>query len=300
MISFRRLLIARDFSPCSDRALALGLDLAARTGATLHLVHAEVLHGDPYGKPADAAGTLDKMRERLKEGIEHDRDPNTAYQPESVPIEHAVVRDVAAAPALIRYADERDVDLIVLGTHGRRGLRRAVLGSVAEEVARLAPCSVLAVRGGEEFAPDTILAAVDFSEGSRVALEQAARLAELYGAQLSLVHVAEEVPVPAFYDSALVSVYAYASGFNEHALNYLHAFAEEVLGKEGALRAKCQVETGAPASVIVKAVEEAEADLVVVGTRGLSGFRRLLLGSVAERVLRFAPVPVLVARPGGA
>lgn len=299
MKPFRHLLVARDFSPGSERALAAGLDLAARTGATLHLVHAEVLHGDPYGTPPESAGALDKLRERLKEGVERDRNPNATYHPQSGPIEHRVVRDVAAAPALVRYAKERDVDLVVLGTHGRRGVRRTLLGSVAEEVVRLAPCPVLTVRGegDEAFALRAVLAAVDFSDGSRVALEQAARLAEVYGARLHLIHVAEEVPVPAFYDAGLVSVYAYSPGFNERALDHLQAFTKEVVGETLDSPVAYHVETGSPAARIVKTVEETGADLVVVGTRGLTGLRRLLLGSVAERVLRLASVPVLVARP---
>ncbi len=295
----QHLLVARDFSPCSERALAVGLDLAARTDATLHLVHAEVLHGDPYGKPANPAGTLDKLRERLKEGVERDRDPTARYNPESVAVEHAVVRDVAAAPALLRYAEEHDVDLVVLGTHGRRGLRRAVLGSVAEEVARLAPCSVLAVRAGDEaFAPDTVLVAVDFSDGSRAALHHAARFAEVYGARLAILHVIEEISVPEFYDLGLVSVYTYGPEFDERALRHLRVFAEEALGEDVARSASYYVKVGSPAGTVVDMTEKVEADLVVVGTRGLSGVRRLLLGSVAERVLRLAPVPVFVARSG--
>ena len=147
MKPIRNILVGRDFSPCSERALEAALTLAARAGATLHIVHAEVLHADPYGRPAD---TIEKLRERLKEDVERDCDDSVRFDPGSVKLEHVVVRDVAAAPALIRYAEEHDADLVVMGTHGRTGLRRMLLGSVAEEVVRWALCPVLVAKSAAD------------------------------------------------------------------------------------------------------------------------------------------------------
>jgi nucleotide-binding universal stress UspA family protein len=214
-------------------------------------------------------------------------------------MEHTVVRDVAAAPALLRYAEEHAIDLIVMGTHGRSGLRRMLLGSVAEEVVRWAPCPVLTVRANgptvDEIA--SILVPVDFSESSKAAVRQAVRLARLFGARLDLLHVGETVPVPAFYDTGFI-VYEYGPQFAEHALEQLHGLVDdELAGDPGAaLEVRVHVGVGQSPSVIVKEAERLGSGLIVMGTRGLSGLKHLLLGSVAERVLRLARCPVLVTK----
>jgi len=299
MQPIRHILVARDFSPCSERALEAALILAERAGATLHVVHAEVLHEDPYGKPEEAAATLDKLRTRLKEGIERDQDFTYRFDPGSVKMEHEVLRDVAAAPALIDYAETHDVDLIVMGTHGRRGLRRMLLGSVAEEVVRWAPCPVLTVRSEEQVDGElkSILVPVDFSASSQAAVRQAFRLARLFGARLDVLHVGETVPVPNFYDTGGVA-YEFGSSFAEEAINELHGFAADAFPEEPGEKVEVQAHVGVGHSpnVIAKEAERLGSDLIVMGTRGLSGLKHLLIGSVAERVLRLARVPVLIAK----
>ncbi len=299
MKPIRNILVARDYSPCAERALETALFLAAQAGATLHVVHAEVLHADPYGRPDAAADPLDKLRERLKEGVEHDRDERVRFDPGSVKMEHAVVRDVAAAPALLSYAEHHDIDLIVMGTHGRSGLRRMLLGSVAEEVVRWAPCPVLTVRATAPAPEDinAILVPIDFSESSKAAVQQAVRLARLLDARLDLLHVGETVPVPAFYDTGFI-VYEYGPQFAEHALEQLHGLVSDATaiepGKE--LDVRVHVGVGQSPNVIANEAERLHSDLIVMGTRGLSGLKHLLLGSVAERVLRLAGCPVLVTK----
>jgi nucleotide-binding universal stress UspA family protein len=299
MKPIRNVLVARDFSPCSERALETALALADRAGATLHVVHADVLHADPYGQPDEAAGAVDKLRERLKKDVERDRDEGARFDPGGARIEHAVVRDVAAAPALIRYVGEHDVDLLVMGTHGRKGLRRVLLGSVAEEVIRWVPCPVLAMRAdcalGEEVR--SVLVPVDFSESSGAAVRQAVRLARLWGARLDLLHVGETVPVPSFYDTGFLA-YEYGPKFAEHTAEQLRGLVDDVVAEApgAAPEVAAHVGVGQAPSVIVEEAKRLRSDVVVMGTRGLSGLKHLLLGSVAERVLRTAPCPVLVVK----
>ncbi|WP_251981142.1 universal stress protein, partial [Salinibacter ruber] len=144
---FQTLLVAHDFSPSSNRALAHAVDLAARTGAALHLMYVDrtaegVLFEGGKAPPDDEL--QDRFEERCHASLApHDRSPA-----EDRVVCHAV-RGVSPAPLLVEKAEEIDADLIVTGTEGRRGARRLIVGSVAEEVLRTAPCPVLTVRQRE-------------------------------------------------------------------------------------------------------------------------------------------------------
>jgi nucleotide-binding universal stress UspA family protein len=147
MFALKRLLVATDFSECSTVALTYGRAFARQFNAELHVLHAvEVLAPDPLGSAA-LASALPELRadlERTERGeleallTDDDRRDLRAV---------AELRTFQApADAIVDYAREHHVDLIVVGTHGRRGLRHLVMGSVAERVVRTAPCPVLTVR----------------------------------------------------------------------------------------------------------------------------------------------------------
>jgi nucleotide-binding universal stress UspA family protein len=271
MRPLRRILVPRDFSPPSEAALGLALRLAAGSGAALHLVHAEPLRDDPYGALAEAAGRGARLRERLKQVVERDRADGPPYDPGSVAIEHAVVEGVAPAPAVVGYAREHDVDAVVMGRHSRRGLRRAVLGSVAAEVVHEAPCPVLVVGAG---APEggPVLVALDLSPASGAAVALGARLAEALGAPLDALHVLDGDAEAAARDH----VEALVAPLRER------------------LEVGVRMERGRPAERVVAAAAEARPAALVVGPRAKTGLARLL-GSVAEAAVRGAPCPVAVA-----
>jgi nucleotide-binding universal stress UspA family protein len=188
------------------------------------------------------------------------------------------------------------VDLIVLGTHGRRGPGRLFLGSVAEEVVRRAPCPVVTVREREGAAPagriERLLVPVDFSDPSREALRVARDLAVRLRGRLDLLHVVEQVVLPGFYIPG-------APGVFPQNLEALQGSAEAELRREAEalgeprVPVSTRVLTAAPAYGIVEQAESLGSDLIVMATRGLAGVERLLLGSTAERVVRMAPCPVL-------
>jgi nucleotide-binding universal stress UspA family protein len=139
-----------------------------------------------------------------------------------------------------------------------------------------------------------ICCAIDFSESSRLALEQAAELAGGVGAELTLVHV-HTPPSHAAVDvlTGAPEGASVAARELEKLLTGWRADAERVSGRA----ARIALLSGDPAEQIVRFARESGSDLVVVGTHGRRGLRRLVLGSVAERVLRAAPCPVLAARP---
>ena len=299
MLAVDDILVARDFSSVSDRALRHGLSLAARTGATLHVLHAEVLHDLGEDDRPSPGNGIDTARDELARA-----GAASAEALEGVSVVEVTRRDVSPAPAVLRYAHEKDIDLIALGTHGRRGPSRVLLGSVAEEVVRRADAPVLTVRGEEEGGRatpvgllDRILVPVDFSAPSREALRVAAAWADLYGARIDTLHVVEEDLHPAFYVGGVRSVYDVEPDLDEKVEAKLRDFASDTMGSADGVDA--HVRTGSAPSEIAEFVETNGVDLVALSTHGRTGLERFLLGSVTEKVVRHARCPVLTVKAFG-
>ncbi|MFQ5569557.1 MAG: universal stress protein [Rhodothermales bacterium] len=299
MLQVKRILVPRDFSSCAEEALHYALDLARRVNAELHLLFAEVLHADAHTPTSAGASSDVELLKRLLEGVEPGH-PGEATN--TVRIERTIVRDIAAAPAIIGYADEHDIDLVIMGTHGRRGLRRVVLGSVAEEVVRMAPCPVLTIhrRDPSMAGPqgqNTLLVPVDFSKYARVALGHAKALGRLFNARLHLLHVIEDQLHPAFYNTGIWSIYDVVPDIEEKAQAELERFFEETDGPE--VEARFYVRQGHPAHEIVTFAQDQESSMIVMATHGLRGLEHFLLGSVAEKVVRRSSVPVFTVKAFG-
>jgi nucleotide-binding universal stress UspA family protein len=140
-------LVPTDFSDTADSALVYATMLAARLGASLHLLH---VFSDPYMLPTYAPDVYSEvpavLREEALQRVDEELGIRVATIVLSVPASKAVVTGPAARE-IVRYAAAHGIDLIVMGTHGRRGVAHLLLGSVAEHVVRTAPCPVLTVRG---------------------------------------------------------------------------------------------------------------------------------------------------------
>jgi nucleotide-binding universal stress UspA family protein len=144
MISLKSILVPTDFSDCSDAALKYGRELAKAFGATVHLLH--VVH-DPYSQPWSAEAFPTPLGDLLEEWQSQARARMATLVPvEDRPLVRICV--VVGSPffEIVRYAKEQQIDLVVIGTHGRGAIGHMLLGSVAERVVRKAPCPVLTVR----------------------------------------------------------------------------------------------------------------------------------------------------------
>lgn len=206
-------------------------------------------------------------------------------------------RPVDAILAQIRHAG---ADALVLGSRGRTGPARWLLGSVSRQAVRRAPCSVLVIRGRpREF--KILIVGVDGSPGSRRAATFVARLAAPRGGRALVVSVVRPVRRPS---GVLVprSLRALASrhvaAVNAKAVRAARRQAEAVAGQLALAgwRTRAVVRLGQPLPELVDAVADAGAQLLVLGARGVGGLERVLLGSVAEGALDHAPVSVLIAR----
>ncbi len=291
------LLLAHDFSSSSERALAYGVDLVERTGAALRLVYVQETSLGPFvkGEPSPLPGEEQLQRQVQKRFRDTLASYSLGLDDDSVSCE--VERSGVIAPTLVEIAEEREVDLIGMGTHGRRGVQRALFGSVAEEVLRTAPCPVLTTSAAADDAeaptPATvkrIVVPIDFSEPSRAALQYAARLASVYDTSMTLVHVVELPSIPTVYQVEFSGLSP--AEIEERAQDVLEDWGTSVAA---ARNLSYVVETGEAVPTLLQ-VANTPSDLVVMATRGLSGMKRTMLGSVAEGVLRRAPGPVISAR----
>lgn len=298
MLQLKSILVARDFSACSEQALTYALDLCLRTGAALHTLHAEVLYSDPNEEVRDPEAERIAIRRRLHELVGLNRGIPYRAGADSITMKSEQVRDVAPAPAILSYAEEQGIDLIVMGTHGRRGFRRMLLGSVAAEVVRLSNCPVMTVRCDDQLPirtqARTIVVPIDFSAHALVALRHAKAFADLHDASIALIHVVEDRLHPAFYNAGVFSVYDVQPDIEERAEQQLRQFAEEA----GCLadRLIFEIRPGHAGREIAAYAREREADLIVMSTHGLTGIEYLFMGSVAEKVVRIASCPVLTIR----
>lgn len=179
---------------------------------------------------------------------------------------------------IVRVAEEEHADLIAVGSQGLSGIARFLIGSVSEGVTRHAHCPVLVIRG-EHTAVKNILLAFDGSEASVRAARAAVTLATLQEASLTVLTVREpeHSSVRALEQQEVVRR------------------AEEAAGLAGAKHV-LQFGEGHPAEVLLHYAQEHRADLIVVGSRGLSNFQRMLMGSVSHAVLHHASCPVLIVR----
>jgi nucleotide-binding universal stress UspA family protein len=268
--------------------------------AELHLLHALVLH---EADPSTLSHRLPDMEELYQVLEEHAQEQlKTATEEHgraNFTIKSTQVRAISAAGAILDYATENEIDLVVMGTHGRRGLRRLLLGSVAEEVVRLAPCPVLTVpereEGNSPSQIERIIVPVDFSEHAELALAYAVELATAYGAQLHLLHVVDEVVYPDFYPPVIPSGGSITEELRDQSLQKMSSLLTRCEGADAAVH----VRAGRAAPEIAEFAKERNADLVVIASHGLTGISHVLLGSVTEQLVRRATCPVFTVKGFG-
>ncbi len=288
----RTVLVPTDFSATADAAVTLGGAMAAAVEAELHLLHVRVLMADPAlddGHHATVeellSATDEKVLEALKSLPAHDHPA----------IRHHVVRGLSIAEAILEVVSNEGIDLIVMGTHGHRGVRRLLLGSVAEEVVRTSPVPVLTVRaedGVRPGLPTRLLVGCDFSSSSRSAVRWAGSWARATGGTVTLAHAVEPVVYPEFY-----AVDIFPEDLMDRIATRSREAMEELAHEE--LRGvpyTVDVLHGSPVGALIDAARDGNHDLLIVGHRGLSQLEELLIGSVASGLVRKSPIPVLTTR----
>jgi nucleotide-binding universal stress UspA family protein len=299
-MKIRTVLCPTDFSEFSRRAIEHAVAIARWNEAKLTLLHVYPFllprGGDapyfPSGLPLDAA-----TRARLLRDLETAAEPARAagLAPELLLIEGDPSEEI------LRQARMRPADLIVMGTHGRRGFERWMLGSVADRVVHKAECAVLTVPRPPEGAHATpgrlyerVLCPVELS-GSEAILETAFSIARSAGARLTLLHVLEDLPQhEAAARLAHLDWAGFLDGLEEDARHHLRGAAARQSAGGGQVDE--MVVTGTPYREILKLANTSGASLIVMGIHGRNPLARLFLGSTTLHVLRQAGCPVLTVR----
>lgn len=197
---------------------------------------------------------------------------------------------------IVRLAEDIDAGLIVVGSRGFGPLRRAVMGGVSRSVVRHAHCPVLVVRGGQPLGP--VLVCVDGSKGAAEAARAGAEISAATGAALHVVYVMRaERYRPQFGPEAWEGWQKNLARASRDARSWVEEQAD--LLQTGTRSVEAHLAFGEPAREVVRLAGEVGAGLIVVGSRGLGGVRRMLLGSVSDSVVEHAPCPVMVVRAPG-
>lgn len=303
--AFGSILVPLDGSTFAEQALPLATRIAWSASSRLRLGLVHELSRVPLDLDDAQLFTSIELASRKAER-EYLRAVQARLRGGGTRLSRAVTLTGSAGPALARYVREMGIDLVVMASHGRGGIRRAWLGSVADHLIRNLDVPVLLVRpatGGASLGSptaDQILVPLDGSPLAEEALGPAIALARIWGAQLMLLQVVRPVQLPA--NMAL----PYPSSYDEDLTAIRRTQAQDYLGdvverlKEQGIRAACAAAVGwGAADAILDQARRGRVAFVVLATHGRGGLRRLALGSVADKVVRGAELPVLVCRPAG-
>jgi nucleotide-binding universal stress UspA family protein len=301
-MKIRRILCPTDFSPFSRRALEHAVALARAHGAELAVLHVYpfmlAMVGDapyfPSGLPLDAG-----MRARLLADLEAAAEPARAAGLEP----QLLLREGDPAEEILRQVRKMTADLVVMGTHGHRGLDRWILGSVARRVAQQAACAVLTVPPPREGAPAIppsyghVLCPVDLGS-SEETLSAAFSIARVAKARLTLLYVLEGLPqLEATVRMGGIDWTDFRERLEKSARQSLRDAAAR--HQQDGVVWEETVASGKPYREILEAADTNGVSLIVMGIHGQNPITRMFFGSTALHVVQQADCPVLTVRPSG-
>lgn len=298
---FERILVATDYSDCSRAALRQGVHIARASGAALYVVHViDALAENRLIEANESATEQEAFQSALLSASQQLMDESlaeAAMRAGEADVVHLTGN--RKADALLDFVDSESVDLIVLGTHGRHGIRRFLLGSVARAVVAAARVPVLVAReapGEHKVRPvRRIMVPVDLSENSLQGLEAAQSLAMLFHAQLEIVHVLEKYVFPVSL-SEIRTARDLVPDIESRVRTMIRSHVEALSGPF--IPFSLHVREGVPALTIVDLAGELGCDLIAVTRRGLSKSARYMVGSVTEKILQAASCSVYVEPAG--
>jgi nucleotide-binding universal stress UspA family protein len=299
-LSIQNILVPVDFSKMSVQAIETAKRLARRFGGSVHLVH---VYQFDYPAGFMAPGIWSTQ-------------PSIAVEEQHIQVltnnMGALARENSLSPAnchvlsgappfdeICRLAQKIPANLIVMPTHGYTGLKHVFLGSTAERVVQHSPCPVFVVRprtskseAGRTSTPHTILVPIDFSSCSRAGLRYAIDFANEFGARIILLHATYLGYIYSSEGTAIYDVPALQKAARKNAERQMRELVRTV--NFGRAKFETVFTDGSPVLDICAFAKDHNVDLIATATHGLTGLEHVLVGSIAERVVRHAPCSVLI------
>lgn len=290
-----KILIGIDSSPCSLAALDFLEELPWAREAEWHLLSVVQVPALVYVTPELAtANTFETFADETRRQSEWMSGLNRNLAARGIRSRFTVEEEWDPRSTLIHAARDHGADLVVVGSHGRSGLSRLLLGSVATHVAVHAPCDVLVVKGAPRRTADrmNLMLAVDESPYACAAVERVARLHWPERTHAEIVSVMPPASTR-LLEAGEAEELAFVIGMQNHR-DRLSAY--ECLLRRNGLSASTSVPSGDPRCELERVAMDLDPDLVVVGSHGRSALSRLMLGSVSTHVLHHVPRSVLIVR----
>jgi nucleotide-binding universal stress UspA family protein len=312
---YHSVLVPLDGSSFGEHALPLAVSIARRANAALQLVHVATTLDAAYGEAMLVPDPDLELILETRQKAYLERMVGRVKSFAELPVSSVLLRGETAS-AIRLHAVKEKVDLVVMTTHGRSAMGRFWLGSVADEMVRHLPIPILLVRPREgeptwEHEPvlKHILLPLDGTPLAEQMLEPAVALGSLMAADYTLLRAVKlalplaNPPEGASFDDRVAKLLKRIEIAHEQLCREARAYLQQVAGRLQArdlnVHTRVMVEDP-PGRAIIEASQPAEIDLIALATHGRRGLSRLVLGSVADKVIRGATVPVLVQRPAEA
>ncbi|MFQ5640261.1 MAG: universal stress protein [bacterium] len=298
MSNIKKILMPTDFSKNANQALRYAALLADRLRAELTLLHVVTLYQDDSNDPDYHFPDLKEIYGKLEKSAANNMDKFT-HEFERLQVNKVTVRGISPAEEIVNYEILNDVDLIVMGTHGRSAVGRFLVGSVTEKVVRHVSSPVLTVAHQEKepySLPEikNILVPLDFSDYSKNVFQTAIKFAEVFDASLKFLHVVDCRVHPVYYVTGEQPILKTYPNLLEESMKSLQEFVRAEIPWH--VPGEFYVREGNPHVEIVKFSKKEPTDLILMATYGLSGLERMLIGSTTEKVIRKADHPIFIVK----
>ena len=300
-LSIQNIIVPIDFSKMSVQAIQIAKQLARRFGASIHLAHVRPLnYATDFVAPAPPIVPFSFVT--YEQNAEQTALKELKEVASECGVSSATCDVLSGAPPfdeICRLAQTVPADLVVMPTHGRTGLKHVFLGSTAERIVQHSSCPVLVTRGsalqannGSRFRIKTILVPVDFSNCSREGLRYAIAFATEFGAKIILVHATYLGYVYSSEGTAIYDIPGLQKAARKTAERKMRELIRSVNFK--AVKFETAFTDESPVIDICAFAKDHDVDLIITSTHGFTGFTHILIGSIAEQVVRHAPCSVLV------
>jgi nucleotide-binding universal stress UspA family protein len=300
-LSIQNIIVPIDFSKMSVQAIQIAKQLARRFGASIHLAHARQLN---YGLDcvAPAPPNIPFSFMPYEQNAEQSALKELKRVASETGVSSAICDVLGGAPPfdeICRLSHKIPAELVVVPTHGRTGLKHVFLGSTAERIVQHSTCPVLVTRGNSpqpkndsRFTIKKILVPVDFSSCSREGLRYAIPFANEFGAKIFLLHATYLGYIYSTESTAIYDIPGLQEAARKNAERKMRDFVRSM--NFGAVKFETAFTEGSPGLDICGFAKDNDVDLIITSTHGFTGLKHMLMGSVAEQVVRHAPCSVLV------